>query len=65
MNLKLMDWISSQDPLLKLITSNLPGKNKAIIADHRINSISVKCLDKMAYNVLRIKEVAEGNLGEA
>ena len=31
MNSKLMDWISSQDPLLKLITSNLPGKNKTIL----------------------------------
>ena len=39
MNSKLMDWISSQDPLLKLITSNTLGKNKAIIADNRIKTI--------------------------
>ena len=39
MNSKLMDWISSQDPLLKLVTSNTPGKNKAMIVDNRIKTI--------------------------
>jgi hypothetical protein len=39
MNSKLIDWISSKDPLLKLITSNTLGKNKAIIADNRIKTI--------------------------
>ena len=45
MNSKLMDWISSQGPLLKLITSNTLGKNKAMIADNRIKNILYELMD--------------------
>ncbi len=45
MNSKLVDWISSKDPLLRLITSNSPGKNKVMIADNRIKTILDELMD--------------------